>query len=163
YTYLGKSPANSATVTGAGSKLTCPLSLYVGGLSNELVVSAGGVVSDGAAGLGSSTGYNDNHVLIDGTGSTWSNITLMIGSISITNGLLTVHNPTNTATLILGGNGGGRFDFIGGTVTVDRLLLTNGAQSTINFEQGALNVRTSSVANGQTFFVGNGAGMATLN
>jgi hypothetical protein len=51
----------------------------------------------------------------------------------------------------------------GGTLTVDRLVATNGAASIVNFTGGTLNTKGTTITNGTAFTVGNGASAALLN
>jgi hypothetical protein len=64
-------------------------------------------------------------------------------------------NSTNCSCVLLvpAGAGTGVLNQNGGTVTVDRLLLTNGANSVYNFSAGTLQTKATTVVNLQTFVV----------
>jgi T5SS/PEP-CTERM-associated repeat protein len=138
---------NFVLVTGSGSVWSNTSSVIVGssGTGATLVVSNGGSVIAGSLTVG------------DFPTSTNSVLTVTGGNL-FGGGSSGELNP-----LIVGAAGQGTLNLNGGTVTAARLFLTNGALSVINFNSGQLNVRTSSVANAQTFFVGNGSNSATLN
>src|SRR5439155_19132623 len=57
----------------------------------------------------------------------------------------------------------GTLTFDGGSVTVDRLLLTNGIGSVIVFSSGTLHAKGTAVTNSQQFVVGDGASAATFH
>jgi len=69
---------NLAVVTGAGSVCKgSSLFLGGGGSSNRLVVSDGGVVQDSAGSIGSDPSANYNVAVVTGSGSTWSNSSVL--------------------------------------------------------------------------------------
>ena len=85
-------------------------------------------------------------------------------SVVVSGGTLISTNTLAGAVLQVGsGNLQGTFTLNDGTVTVDQVILTNGSASAFNFNGGVLNVKTSMVANGSAFVVGNGTSAATLN
>jgi hypothetical protein len=85
-------------------------------------------------------------------------------SVTVAGGTLISTNSAVGAALWVGGsNIQGSFNLNSGTVTVDKLMLTNGSSSVFNFNGGVLNVKTSMVANGSAFVVGNGTSAATLD
>lgn len=138
---------NSALIDGIGSlwEITGPSGFSLGnnGPRNTLTVQNGGalVVSGGAMLVGAGSSSTGNQ-------------------IGITGGSITVTNATTSAAL---DDRNGTITFNGGTVTVDRLFVTNAATSVFTFNSGVLNVSTSVVSNGSAFTVGNGISAATLN
>jgi T5SS/PEP-CTERM-associated repeat protein len=85
-------------------------------------------------------------------------------NVVVSGGTLVSTNSSVGAVLgVGGGNLQGTFTLNSGTVTIDQLMLTNGAASVFNFNGGVLSVSTSMVANGSAFVVGNGTSAATLN
>jgi T5SS/PEP-CTERM-associated repeat protein len=81
------------------------------------------------------------------------------GQVAIVGGNLLVTNVSNTATL---GVGSGTFTLSQGTVTADKLILTNGGTGQMIFDGGTLRARSASIANGAPFVVGNGTAPATF-
>jgi hypothetical protein len=101
--------------------------------------------------------------------------TLNIGATSGDNGLsqVFVTNSGETATLQIGAwsnsvaNGAaasGVLNLKSGTLTVDRLIATNGytMASTVNFTGGALITKSTTIAKGSAFAVGDGTQVASL-
>jgi hypothetical protein len=104
----------------------------------------------------------------------WSN---SVGVVQVTDGSLAVTNASSTASLIVGGPahpvlpstncpepsgcvvsvagwaGRGVLTQNGGTVTVDRLILTNGANSVYSFNAGTLQTKATTVMDLQTSVV----------
>jgi hypothetical protein len=100
-----------------------------------------------------------------GTTSVSSNVTAGVSSnslaaIQITGGNLTVTNQSATGRLIVGQTGQATLSQNGGVLTVDHLLVTNGAMSLFNFSSGLVNTKSTAVSNTQTFVVGDGTGAA---
>jgi hypothetical protein len=58
---------------------------------------------------------------------------------------------------------GGTLSLSTGSVMVDALIATNGANSVVTFNTGTLSTRATLVTNGQAFVVGNGASGATFH
>lgn len=160
---------------------------------NQLVISNAGRVFSPVGTIGNNATATRNTVLVTGTGSVWSNsISLILGSagsfsrLVITNGgrlfanALTIgatSASTNNQLLVDGGtlrvtnsSATAALDIRRGTnqlnssgfVQVDLLRVTN-TLGIFEFNGGTLNVRTSAVANAQTFFVGDAASAAILN
>ncbi|MFZ2643453.1 MAG: hypothetical protein WA117_20850, partial [Verrucomicrobiia bacterium] len=132
---------NTVLVTGAGSIWSSSGALYVGhsGSSNSLTIANGGTVTTTNA---------------------------MVGFTSSTGNVITVNGGRLLAT---NADGGGVLEvrygmlmFNSGTVTVDRLLLTNGIKSMFIFNGGTLNSGGTLVSGG-SFVVGNTSTGATLN
>ena len=163
------------------------------GPASQMIISNAGFVSAAIAVLGVSDTASNNLAALAGPGLLWSNsVLLVVGSNAPANSLIVSNGATLLAnSLVLGNNSSstnnsalllnaqanvtnfsasasldvrrGAFTLQGGTLTADRLLLTNGGQSLFTFNAGQLNVRTSTVANGVTFFVGDGSSPSTLN
>ncbi len=184
---------NQVTVEGANAVWTNSSVLTVGsaGSFNTLLVSDGGRTWDLSGIIGSAPGANNNNVTVTGTNSVWfnrggvyvgnagSSNTLLItngGAVHGTpcfvgfnhvssNNMLSVENGMLTVT-----NGGGGVLYVLrgavvinlGVITADQLALTN-ITGTFTFNAGVFNVRTSAVANGQAFVIGNGSNAATFN
>jgi fibronectin-binding autotransporter adhesin len=98
-----------------------------------------------------------NGVNVSPTNKAGANVVVSGGTLISTNA------GVGAVLRVGGGNLQGMFTLNSGTVTVDQLILTNGAASVFNFNGGVLNVSTSMVANGSVFVVGNGTSAATLN
>jgi hypothetical protein len=79
-------------------------------------------------------------------------------SVTIYGGTLYVTNAPATGALDVRN---GTLTFSGVMATVDNLLLTNGAFSTMIFSNGTLQAGSAAVTNGQPFIVGDGADSAT--
>jgi T5SS/PEP-CTERM-associated repeat protein len=144
--YLGAfhyNPNNSVSVGGNGAIWQNLGNLYVGYESsgNQLSIGVGGSVVASNAYVGHYPEDVNNWVTVSG------------GSLYVTNAL---------------GNGvlnvrGGTLALNSGTVTVDSLVATNGANGTVSFDGGMLNTKGTSVNNGSPFMVGDGFSAATLN
>ncbi len=142
YGYLGEFSANNlVAVSGANSVWNCG-GLYVGdaGAGNTLLVTNGGAVRADFAFVGFDTSATNNRV-------------------TVANGTLTVTNAPGTAALDIRR---GTNVLNAGLIEADQLLLTNTLGS-FEFNGGSLNVRNSTVADGQPFYVGDGGNAATLN
>lgn len=85
------------------------------------------------------------------------------GVIQMTAGDLAVANPSATAELVIGRTGHGMFTQSGGTVTVDRLTVTNGTNSVVSFSAGTIQTRSTTVSNAPPFVVGDGVRTATYH
>jgi T5SS/PEP-CTERM-associated repeat protein len=179
---------NSVLVTGTGS-VWSNSSLVVGvfGSGNQMIISNGGAVYDGIGHVGSS-GYNT--VLVTGSGSVWQNsvelglgtggssnsltvansgevlaLNLVVGSsASSSSNLLTISGGSVivNGALVVGQSGQGSLLLSNGTVTVDSLIASNGANSGIQFSAGTLISSGTSVTNTQLFVVGDGTDAATF-
>ncbi len=139
-----------------------------GGSSNSLTIANGGTVYDAMGYIGSNAGANGNAVMVTGLGSLWSNSSsLYVGLTGCFSQLTVANGGTVSATNIVVGasasstgdvvtvsggmlyatnsTGGGAINVLygtlnlnSGTVAVDRLLLTNFANSVFNFNGGVL-------------------------
>jgi T5SS/PEP-CTERM-associated repeat protein len=140
---------NFVLVDGPGSLWIAngTVQLGVGGNNNQLTVSDGGEVVAGNVDVSPVSGGGANN------------------SVLVSNATLFVTNSVSGASLRVGGGAlQGTFTMSSGSaVTVDKLFLTNGTSSAFVFNGGVLNVKTSVVANGSSFVVGNGTDAATLN
>ena len=152
----------SLTVGGANGLL------YVGSNNlDSLTITNGGQVLDSIGYIGFNASASNNNALVGGSGSLWSNSSLFVGYAGAGNSLTLTNGGTVSATNIVlgarasstgnvvtvsGGNlyatnntGGGALNVLygtlnlnSGTVVVDRLLLTNFANSVFNFNGGVL-------------------------
>jgi len=133
---------NLASITGAGTLWSNRNDFVVGssGVGNRLVVSNGATVLSGNLFIGFNSLSADNRVTVDG------------GTLRVTNasgtGVLDVRRGTNILNA--------------GLIEVDKLLLTNSA-GRFEFNGGTLSLGQSTIANGLSFGVGDGASPATLN
>ena len=97
YGYVGRvagSDSNSAVITGAGSVWSNSINFYVGcfGSGNSLLISNGGRVTDDYGTVGYDTNSLDNQAIVDGSGSVWTNSTVVfVGDFGSTNSL-TIRN-----------------------------------------------------------------------
>jgi T5SS/PEP-CTERM-associated repeat protein len=183
--------SNTMSVIGAGSVWSNDASLSIYGSFNQIVISDGGKVSSGSSTIDGGDVAGHNTVLINGTGSIWEAGQLYVGSsagfnqLTVSNGSVALASEldvgfestsTNNRVEVDGGtlrvtNGllnapldirRGTNQLNSGLIEADVLFLTN-TLGTFQFNGGNLNVRTSRVANGQTFMVGNGVDAALLN
>lgn len=150
----------------------------VSGSGNTLVVTNGGAVVDPIGLLGFNGPSSSNSVVVTGSGSVWNNLSnLYVGQFSAGNQLtisnngtvfagnayvgLAATNPANRITITGGsfyatnplGNSvldirNGGLTLNSGTVLVNQLLLTNGANSLITFNGGLLGSGSATVNNG---------------
>ncbi len=117
--------------------------------------------------------YDSGFLTVNGTGTFLCTNTIVVGSdpqsaglIQVSgNGQLIVTNAAGSPGLILLGVGGtGTLSLSGGTTVVDRLVVTNGTHSVVNFASGLLDVNVQTVvSNSLLFTVGDGTHAATLN
>jgi fibronectin-binding autotransporter adhesin len=164
---------SGGVVTNTGTLFLGDTTNKVGQTQAAVVTMTGGTfIQQGATTIG-----NRNTGKIDISGGTFwaaNNVTLGAVAETTTNlpgmGTLTI---SGTAAMAITNTAGsatlevrrGLLQLGGGALTVDRLISTNvdaGGFSTITFNSGALNVKTTQVANGKAFVVGNGVGAATL-
>ena len=190
---------NVVVVTGTTSLWSNSGSLIVGisGGGNSVTIQNGGMASNAVGHLGLNSSGGTNTVLVTGARSLWfSNLRLVIGNngganqftisnggsvratnvvigagsagnlLTVLDGYLTVTNSANKATLsILGGT----MTLNGGSVMIDRLVVTNITlgpsvrTNSVVFGSGTLSTKSTAVTNGLPFVVGDGANAATLN
>jgi fibronectin-binding autotransporter adhesin len=165
----------------SGGVITNTGTLFLGDTTNKVGQTAAAVVTmTGGTFIqqGATTIGNRNTGKIDLSGGTFlaaNSVTLGAiaestgnlpgaGTLTISGtGVMVITNIAGSSTLEVRR---GLLQLGGGTLTVDRLISTNvdlGSMSTITFNSGVLNVKTTQVANGKAFVVGNGVGAATLN
>ncbi|MGX7876714.1 autotransporter domain-containing protein [Mesorhizobium sp. ORM6] len=98
---IGDVGVGKVTVSGAGATMTYGPSLYVGNLGQgTLNVFGGGMVSGKVAIVGQDS-QSHGEVTIDGTGSNWNTLQLVVGNGGV--GALTVSNGGNTTVTLAGG------------------------------------------------------------
>ena len=162
----------SVTVKNAGQIMSLGVSVGAGvGSSNNTILVTGANSSWTANGLLTvGTGDQGNQVIVSNAGLfAAGNIDVTPSNkagafVTVAGGTLLATNSVSGAVLRAGGfNLLGTVTLNGGTITIDQLMLTNGAASVFNFNAGVLNVKTSMVANGSAFVVGDGVDSATLN
>ena len=157
------------------------------------ITNGGTVVDFSSGSIGASSSASNNSVLVSGPGSLWNDYgDLFVGTngpgsqLSVVNGgTVTASNVVVGAAASSSGNivtvsGGSLFAtnisqtgvldvrrgtlvLNSGTVAMNRLLLTNGANSIVTFNGGTLNSGGSTVNNGSIFQVGDGTSAATLD
>jgi T5SS/PEP-CTERM-associated repeat protein len=140
---------NTVLVTGSGSVWQNGGTLYIGYAdSSNVLTIAGGSVLAGNAFVGSVDSYSgigsNNALVVDG------------GSLFVTNaggGVLLVSPTGGRDSLILNG----------GSVTVDQLVLTNGANSILTFNSGTLDSGETFVSTPQNFTIGDGTDTAVFH
>lgn len=150
--------------------------VYVGSYGFGMITLSNGTWLGRDMVVGSQTGSLGQVMQEGGTISISSQLLLgkwfqSTGEIYINNGYLNVTNTNGTASLLVGGPayvlppttncfrtcpvptlaGKGVFTQNGGAVTVDRLLLTNGANSVYSFSAGTLQTKATSVIHVQNF------------
>ncbi|HXI84802.1 MAG TPA: hypothetical protein VNL17_12020 [Verrucomicrobiae bacterium] len=142
--YNATASNNTVIVTGSNSAWRNTTTLYIGnaGNSNRLEIASGSVVARNA--------------FIGAVGT--NNV------VRVTGGGLFVTNALGNAALVVSSAGGlGSLIINGGSVTVDKLIATNGANSIVTLNAGSLNGRAAFVTNAQQFVVGDGASTATYH
>jgi T5SS/PEP-CTERM-associated repeat protein len=137
---------NTILVTGTGSTWTVGglLTVGAGDQGNQVIVTNGGQ-------------FVTTGVDVTPTNKAGSVVTVAGGTLIATNSV------SGSVLRVGGANLLGTVTLNSGTITIDKLMLTNGLASVFNFNGGVLNVKTSVVANGSAFVVGNGTSPATLN
>jgi len=186
---------NLALIAGTNSLWKSYMNLYVGysSVSNQLVITnAGSVIVAQTTELGFTPNASSNLVVVAGTNSVLTNLSLYIGAASsfnqviVTNGgtvqaataRLGVFQSSSNNTLLVSGAtllatnfGSGVLDVRRGNlavngsssvVTVDQLLVTNGNQAAVAFNAGTLQTGSTIVSNGSVFAIGDGVSAASL-
>ncbi len=147
YGYIGYgTDYNIVLVTDSGSAWNNAADLYVGvnGVGNSLTITNGAVILVGGDLY---LGYGGINCVLQVNG----------GSLFVTN------TQGNAALLVSpAGNGPNSLILNSGSVTVNQLVLTNGASSVIAFNGGLLASGGTSVTNNQVFVVGDGSDAATF-
>jgi len=141
--YYSNANQNAVLVTGNGSEWDAGSAMNIGnyGASNRVDVLAGALVQAQNVVLGINPSSTDNRFTLDqGT---------LIISNAFHNGALEVRRGT--------------FNFIGGTVTTEALVVTNVTQGVFQFSGGWLATEASTVAAGGVFTVGDGVNAATYH
>jgi len=147
---------NSVTVTGSGSVLGAATGLLVGRYStgNQLIISNGGVVTNGGtAFLGATAASSSNNTaLVTGSGSVWSNASLIVGSASGNNTLTVTDSGRVYASDITVGNSA--------AAVGNQLIVTNGGQVTVS---GGITLAPNGItaANGLLKIVGTGSAVTS--
>ncbi|MBI5683897.1 MAG: PEP-CTERM sorting domain-containing protein [Verrucomicrobia bacterium] len=143
----GDGSFNSALVTGSGSAWISTGTFHVGywGVSNSLTIRDGGTVAA-------------TNITVGTINYFWA--VTQSNRLTITGGSLFATNTAGNGTLEARR---GSITFNSGTVAVNRLIVTNGASSLMNFNGGLLRSGGSTVSNGITFTVGDGVQSATLD
>jgi T5SS/PEP-CTERM-associated repeat protein len=180
---------NTALIGGNGSIWRTLNDLTVGynGASNVMMILNGGNVYNDFGVLGVASTGSSNVVIVSGSGSVWSNSAdLYVGYAGASNALTIASNSsvfaqgayigwayTNAGNRITLAGGGlsvaiadvrrGSFTFNSGTLIVNQIVVTNGANSVFTFSGGMLNSGGTFVTNGQTFVVGDGTNAATFH
>ncbi len=136
--------SNTVLVTGPGSVWNTG-TLYVGPntSSNRLTISNGGAVITPQAVIGGSP-FSSNNIL------------------QVSGGSLLALNAGNGQLIVSQAGGKGSLILSNGSVTVDQLILTNGANSVFTFAAGTLSSGNTYVTNNQLFVVGDGTDAATF-
>ena len=136
------SASNLVLVTGAGSLWNNSADLYIGNsvnaLGNQLVVSNNATVLTTNLVVGVSSSSLNNLVTVAG-GNLFATNASQLGNLDVRRGTL---------------------NLLSGLVEADRLFLTNGTSSGLNFSGGRFNARNSTVNNTQPFAIGSGTAWA---
>jgi len=140
---------NSVLVTGSGSTWRSTAALVVGwgfstgngATNNQLTIANSGLVLASSAVVGALP--NASNCLINVSG-----------------GALTVTNLSGSGTIDVRR---GRLVFDGGTITAERLWLTNGVSSILEFNSGTLHSRGTVISNAQPFAVGDAIASGTFH
>jgi T5SS/PEP-CTERM-associated repeat protein len=147
---FGTAPSNSVLITGSGSFWKNSGSLYIGyGLgsgaaaatNNRLTIADGGSVLASNAYVGFLARASNSLIQVSG-------------------GNLTVTNLSGTGILDVRR---GRLAFDGGTIIADQLWLTNGTESLLEFNSGALHSKATLVSNTQPCVIGDAVANANFH
>ena len=173
--YIGISKGeNTLIVSNGGTVLNAEgiIGYSLGSDNNRVLVTGSGSVWRSArllVGYGQSfpNGPTNNQLMVaDGGLVLASNLYVGLLSVasnnllSVSGGNLTVTNLSGTGTLDIRR---GRLVFNGGTITSERLWLTNGVGSISEFNSGTLHTKGTVVSNAQPFVIGDGVGSANLH
>lgn len=167
------SAGNSVTLSGSGSRWTVESDLGIGRFyeGNTLLVSNGAVLLTGSAIIGDRSSADENHAVLTGSGSRWTNTgPLVVGrqgssnSLTVSDGAALV-----TGSLTLASEGGSglalNFGTFGGAAssgTVETATIAFGAGSgTVNFNQADSNSLAAAISGGGEVRQ-LGSGMTTL-
>lgn len=133
---------NQVIVTGSGSTWNNKGDLLVGnyGSANQLNITAGGAIAATSLFIGYNPDSVDNAVTVDA-------------------GYLTV---TNAAAAVLDVRSGSLALRNGGSITTDRLVLTNGTSSVFSFNGGQLNSGGTMATNAAAFIIGDTGGNSSF-
>jgi T5SS/PEP-CTERM-associated repeat protein len=161
------------------------------GVSNSVVITNGGRLDSNGGSIGSESNAIGNQVIISGNDSSWrSRGVVNVGAFGSFNLLCLTNGGDLTASRVWVGSyagasgnlltvGGGSLNatnffrnseldvrrgaivFNGGSITVDRMWLTN-SESDITFNAGTLCVHSISVSNGACFTVGDGVSLSSF-
>jgi len=168
--------AGTVALVGTGS-LT--MGSFIESTNNLVEVSGGSLLVNAATITVGNHGAN-NTLSIDNNGTVTVNggnlyvsaqSDAINNTIVVSGGNLAVSNSTGSAVLDVNhtSTGSGSFTLNSGTVSADRLIVKNGANTRFTFNGGVLNVtatdpaNSSQISNGSVFSVGNGTQAATLN
>jgi T5SS/PEP-CTERM-associated repeat protein len=152
--YVGlfaRARSNSVLVTGQGSLWKNSGAIYVGlGGSSPASLPADGnslTIVDAASVLASNVYLGFNQIASNSL-------------LSVSGGNLTVTNLSGTGTIDVRR---GRLTFNGGTITAERLWLTNGVDSILEFNSGTFHSKATVVSNAQPCMVGDAVGSGNFH
>jgi PKD repeat protein len=149
-----------------GSIITTNLSVTVGDSGvGQLNVSDGAWLAQTVA-VGRSSGATGSVSIVGVASASRVDIAVnagSVGTLTIDGGSLMVTDQFTTGSLIVGDQGQGTFLLDSGTVTVDTLIVTNGASSVVNHNGGVLNSAGTAVTNGITYTIGDTIHAATFH
>ncbi len=168
-TVVGRFAGVTGALTIAGGQLLCNTQkVYVGRGGNGQLLAPAGLLSAGSLlvaadttnsiGAAGSLSLGGGTILLSSTFAVGS-AGYSTGQVSITAGQLTVTNAASTGKIL---PASGTIVMAGGTVTTDQLVLTN-ASSQFLLNNGTLDTKQTTVANGLPFVVGDGVSPAVLN
>ena len=169
--YVGtRSDGNQLIITNGGRVESgyADIGSEAGGSNNFVLVTGSGSVWNNRYDLSVGASGANNQLTIAGSGAVIVSGNVIVGYVSSsTNNTLRANGGALSVTNALG-NGvldvrRGTLRMDGGSVTVDRLFATNGANSRVQLYGGVLNTRGTTVSNTTTFAVGPVANTATLN
>jgi len=149
----------------SGNSTTGTASLNIaGGSWTQTGVTTVGTARNGSINIsGTGTFITNNNTFVGGTSAfTGTGAATASGLISMTGGNFTAHNASNNATVTVGNAITGSLVLSGGNMTVDALVASNGANSTVTFNGGTLNTKATTISTGSVFTVGNGTASAAL-
>lgn len=132
---------NTAIVTGQNSLWDVRTSLIVNRNGQRLQIDDGGTVKTPTLTVGVNATLTNNLIEING------------GNLFVTNAASTATYDMRRGSNVLNS----------GTLTVDRLVFTNGASSVLQINGGTLNTKDTTVSNTSVVSVGDGVSAATLN
>jgi uncharacterized repeat protein (TIGR01451 family) len=160
---VGQSSRGTLTMSGGDMEIQDSITLGVTGGSTGIVNVTGGLLlhTNGAIQTGSGIGQLtvSTNALVITRGLVLGQQTNVAANAATITGHLVVTDPTLTGTLQIRS---GTLTINQGTISADRLIVTNGTSARVRFHRGHFAAKTVVISNNLSFVVGNGTNAATL-